>query len=132
MIGIDTNVLVRYVVMDDVKQHQAALKFLQSRSADDQAFVSSIVVAELLWVLRNRYKYSSGQILALLSAMLDTVELHFEDEEFLALLIKDETGLVADIPDYMISHSARKNGCEFTYTLDQRAARDVAGMELLS
>lgn len=60
MIGIDTNVLVRFLMADDARQSQRAIAFMATLSPTEQGFVSLIVVSELVWILR--YVFSSQEM----------------------------------------------------------------------
>ena len=59
MIGIDTNVLLRFLVHDDPKQGEKARQFMTERTAEDPAYVSAVVLAEVIWFLRQRLNYSA-------------------------------------------------------------------------
>jgi predicted nucleic-acid-binding protein len=128
----DTNVLVRYIVRDVPDEFDKAAAFLTSRSAADPAFVSVIVLVELIWVLARHYGYGREAIHALLRKLLATAELRFEDAEFLSTLINSADGVRGDIADHLIARSAARAGCTRTVTFDRRAARLVPGMELLA
>lgn len=132
MRAVDTNVLVRYVVHDVVEEFNKAAAFLTSRSVADPAYVSLIVLAELVWVLGRHYGYRREAIHALLRKLLATAELRFEDEEFLSTLINSVDSVKGDIADHLIARSGARAGCAQTVTFDKRAARWVPGMELLA
>jgi predicted nucleic acid-binding protein len=53
VIGVDTNVLVRFLTADDPDQHTRALGFFEQRSSADPAFLSAVTIAETIWVLRK-------------------------------------------------------------------------------
>lgn len=132
MKAVDTNVLLRYLVGDDEKQSSAAGVFMRGRTADDPAFVSLIVLAELVWALRAHYGYPHEKVHALLTALIKTAEVALEDEEFLSLLITGDDAIKGDIADHLIAHSASRAGCSTTVTFDRKAAKFVPGMELLA
>ena len=132
MNAMDTNVLVRYLVRDDLEQHTKAADFLMGRSADDPAYVSLIVVVELAWVLRRLYRYSRDQVHLVIVRLLETAELAFEEEEYLSTLLHREASMKGDIADHLIVFAASKAGCSRTVTFDRGAAKSVAGMELLA
>jgi len=130
--AVDTNVLIRYIVRDDDGQAAVAARFLQERTPDDPAYVSLIVLTELVWTLRSRYRYPNEQILLLLTSLLETAELAFEDEAFLSANFASDQMPQGDIADHLIARCARRAGCETVVTFDQKAAKSVPGMELLS
>lgn len=129
MIAVDTNVLLRFVLRDDEMQFQKASRFFNSRTADDPAFVSLIVLAELVWALRRRYGYSRNEARSLVATLLETAELSFEDETSISRIVADaERG---DLADHLIAYSAKRAGCNSTVTFDQKA-QHIPGMELLA
>jgi len=132
MIGIDTNVLVRFVVVDDNDQFEKAKHFLSLRTPADPAFIPLMVIAEFVWVLNRLYEYSLGEIRVAIATLLKAEELEFEQREFLGSLLADTQSSRLDIPDHIISHIARQNGCSSTMTFDRTAAKTIPGMELLT
>lgn len=130
MKALDTNVLLRFVMRDDENQFAKASGFLGSRTSDDPAFVSLVVLVEFAWTLRQRYGLSRTDIHALVTTLLETRELAFEDESDVSAIVADAAR--GDLADHLISYCARRAGCSATVTFDQDAAKVVAGMELLS
>jgi predicted nucleic-acid-binding protein len=130
MKAVDTNVLLRYVLRDDEGQFAKAAAFFRTRTAQDPAFVSLIVLAEFAWALRQRYRYSRADIHSLVETLLETAEMVFEDETALAAVVAEaEHG---DLADHLISYSARRAGCDSTVTFDTEATRRISSMELLA
>ena len=81
MLGIDTNVLVRFLVRDDPEQFERARRLIKREVGSGEAvLISLLVLLETEWVLRSRYGVAKAEIVAALSALLDAVELEFEDE----------------------------------------------------
>lgn len=130
MKALDTNVLLRFVMRDDENQFAKAKDFLGSRTPDDPAFVSLVVLVEFAWTLRQRYGLSRTDIHTLVTTLLETRELSFEDESEVAEIVADATR--GDLADHLISYCARRAGCPATVTFDRGAAKAVPGMELLS
>ncbi|MGH8226461.1 MAG: PIN domain-containing protein [Steroidobacteraceae bacterium] len=81
MIGLDTNVLVRFLVRDDELQFERARRLLR-RAAEqgESVLISLVVLLETEWVLRSRYGLARAEVLSAFSGLLDSVELVFEDE----------------------------------------------------
>lgn len=79
MLGIDTNVLVRFLVRDEERQFARAQRLLR-REAErgEPVFVSHLVLLETEWVLRSRYGLSKAQILGVFSGLLESIELQIE------------------------------------------------------
>ncbi len=132
MIGVDTNVLVRFVIDDDADEFRKATAFLTSRTQDDQAFVSIIVLVEFIWVLRSRYRYSQEQVAYVIGTLLSSPALVFEEQQFLSTLIRGGKVKSGDLADHLIAFSAERAGCSRTVTLDAPAAAAIPSMELLA
>ncbi len=130
MIGLDTNVLVRYLVNDDLVQSDTATALLDSLSPSEPGWISVIVLVEMVWVLTRVYKLSRDAMIVIVENLLASKDIQIEDREkvheALALHRSGRAGLI----DCLIAVSARAAGCTRTVTFDRNAARD-AGMELL-
>jgi predicted nucleic-acid-binding protein len=132
MIGIDTNVLVRFFVRDDQRQNELAERFMRRRTADDPVFVSAVVMAEFVWVLEQVYDYSPAQIRALLTLLLTSVNVAIEREDLLRTAIAHAGEANADVADCIIAALATDAGCQRVMTFDRTAAKRIPEMELLS
>ncbi len=132
MKGIDTNVLLRLIVRDDLRQAELALDFIRTRTTEEPAFISLIVVVELIWSLRRRYKYPKAAVRQAMAALLETREFVFEEEEYLSTLFLTPDAPKGDAADRLIAFCASRAGCTATVTFDQRAAETIRGMELLT
>jgi predicted nucleic-acid-binding protein len=130
MIGLDTNVLVRYLTLDDPAQTAAATRVMNSLSSDSLGFISLIVLAELVWVLGISYCYQKKEIEQVLENLLLSKELNIERKEIVLQAFRAFRTGRADFADHLIERCAHAAECEFTITFDQKAAR-VAGMRLL-
>lgn len=131
MIGVDTNVLVRFLVEDDPQQNAIAHNFFSKRSAEDPAYVSATVIAETVWVLRRRLKLPLATVSDLIQNLLAADRLVVEFTEELDALLSQETPQT-DIADYLIAWSAKRAGCLATVTFDRTSAEAIPGMELLA
>lgn len=124
MIGIDTNILVRFITQDDSKQAEIASKFLAKYSdRRSYLFVSNVVVCELIWVLTRAYKYPKRDILDVLEELFSSMEFAFEDINLLfnALVTFEESD--AEFPDTLISHIHTQNRCTKTYSFNKTASK---------
>lgn len=124
MLGIDTNVLVRFLVRDDEAQFEKARKLIKREvAAGRRVFVNQLVLMETEWVLRSRYDVPKNQIIAAISGLLDASDVQFEDEPAIeeALFIwKDST---ADFADCLIGAKNRRLGCRATASFDAKASK---------
>ena len=124
MLGIDTNVLVRYLVRDDLAQYERARRLIgREITAGESILVSSLVLLETEWVLRSRYELSKSDIVAAFSALLEASELTFEDEPSLEQALYSWKDSAADFADCLIDACHRRLGCRATATFDAKALR---------
>lgn len=124
MLGIDTNVLVRFLVRDDDAQFEKARKLIKREvAAGRRVFINQLVLMEAEWVLRSRYVVPKNQIIETISGLLKATDVQFEDEPAIeeALFIwKDST---ADFADCLIGAKNRRMGCRATATFDVKASK---------
>ena len=131
MIGLDTNVIVRYVTQDDARQSAVASRlFERVLSVERPGFVSLITLCEIAWILADCYDADKPRILAVIEALLGSRQLVVEDAELAwkALRAWDKSG--ADFSDALRGQVLASRGCEKVVTFDKAAAR-LAGFELL-
>ncbi|CAD7041400.1 PIN domain-containing protein [Pseudorhizobium endolithicum] len=132
MIGIDTNVLLRFLMKDDPKQHASAAEFFRARSSESPAYISLFVFAEACWVMSRSYGFKNQQIATVFLGLLDSREVVFEDPALMREVFS-AAGLTSfDVADYLVAEYAKRAGCLATVTFDIKAARTVPGMELLT
>jgi predicted nucleic-acid-binding protein len=131
MIGLDTNILVRYLAQDDRVQSRKATEILERRLTEDNpGFVSIVAMVETVWVLERAYGFSGAEIVAVVERMLQTDALVVESEfeVFMGMIaVKEGRGSFADA---VIAALGAKSGCSCTLTFDEKALR-VAGFELV-
>jgi len=121
MIGIDTNVLVRYLVQDDPEQSaQSTVLIEQQCSLSSPGFLSDIVLCELVWVLTGAYKYDKDLVIEVMEQILVTAELSVKNENLLRKAINDYKIGNADFSDYLIVNNNKQSGCVKTYTFDKK------------
>jgi predicted nucleic-acid-binding protein len=124
MLGIDTNVLVRFLLRDDEAQFQKANKLIQREvSGGLGVLVSQLVLLETEWVLRSRYDFSKIQLLEFIASLLDTRDIQLEDEQSVEESIYQWKDSNADFADCLIAARHRRLGCSATATFDARAAK---------
>lgn len=131
MPGLDTNVLVRWIVDDDPRQATRVQKlFEEVRETRPPLFVPSTVMLELEWVLRSRYKLDKSTILSAFNALLETQELEFQDEPALERALSSYRQSSADFADCMHAGQCGSAGRTPMITFDDTAAR-LPNVELL-
>ena len=132
MAALDTNVLVRYLVQDDAAQLAAATKLIRKCvRAGQSLFVPTSVTVELEWVLRSTYGFGKGDVVQVLSSLLSSAELVFQDEQALEVALLLFRKGSADFADCVHIALASEAGEEPLWTFDKRAAK-VAGARLLA
>ena len=130
MIGLDTNVLVRYIMQDDVKQSPKATKLIDSLAVEAPGFVSLVSVVELWWVLSSSYGLSREQVAEALELLLRSKEIVVDRSDQVLKALRVFKVSTADFADCLIERSAASDGCDRTVTFDVRAAK-TAGMTLI-
>lgn len=131
MIGLDTNVLVRYIAQDDAKQSPKAAALIESLSPDTPGYVTTVSVVELVWVMQSCYSMSRRSIAVALAQILRTKELVVQNAEVVWRAVRLFDSGNADFADCLIERSAADAGCTEVYTFD-RAAASSAGMKLVA
>lgn len=130
MIGLDTNVLVRYIMQDDARQSALAGRLIDSLSNEAPGFVSLVSVVELGWVLSSAYGLDRAQLVAALEGLLRAKEIVVDRVETVWKALRIYERGQADFADCLIERTASGAGCGRTMTFD-RAAVKGCGMTLI-
>lgn len=124
MIGLDTNVLVRYFAQDDPIQSAKALQLIERRLTEDEpGFISLVALVETVWVLQRRYRRDARDVVAIIERLLQAPVVVIENaaEVFLAMTeVQEGRGSFSDV---LIGALGAKAGCSMTLTFDRKAAR---------
>lgn len=124
MLGVDTNVLVRYLTRDDQPQYEKARRMIDREVAKGEpVLVSLLVLLETEWALRSRYEMAKADIVTAFSALLDTADLTFEDEPSVETAVYSWKDSAAEFADCLIEARNRRLGCRATATFDVRALK---------
>lgn len=124
MSGVDTNVLIRWLVGDDDVQTARVEMLFQTARADGNALLVPCTVAlEVEWVLRSRYRYAEPAVLQAFSALLETRELHFQHEDALERALHRHREGSADFADCLHAGLCSAAGETPLLTFDERASR---------
>lgn len=123
-LGLDTNVLVRYLVQDDDTQHAVASDVVHSRCTQDSpCHVSVVVLCELCWVLERCYDVDRKGIAQVIEELLDVAQLLVADRVAVREALANYRAGNADFPDHLIAWLNREAGAEKTVTFDKRAGK---------
>ena len=124
MIGIDTNVLVRYLTQDDAKQAALATKFIErSLSAENPGLVTLICLCEIVWVLAECYDADRKRIRAVIEGLLATKQIKVESADLVWKAVRAWDATAADFSDALIGEIVRASDGAKTVTFDRAAAR---------
>lgn len=121
MIGLDTNVIVRYLTQDDPDQAPVATRIFESLREDSPGYVATVVWAETYWVLTRSYGFRRNEVVDRLAALSLADEIRAEDPAGVAAALKSARQ-GADFADALIDTSAARAGCQEVFTFDKRAA----------
>ncbi|OSM06139.1 PIN domain-containing protein [Magnetofaba australis] len=133
MIGLDTNVLVRFLTWDEPTQAQQATQYIQQHcTPQTPGRITLIVICELVWVLRSAYEISHGDILDTIERIANAAYFDVERIDLLRAALVQARENTLDLPDCLIALSNQQAGCRHTITLDKHAAKHNPFFHLLS
>ncbi len=131
MIGLDTNILVRYIAQDDPKQSPKAVRFVESLTAEAPGYVSIVAVIELVWVLGSCYAQTKEEIGEILGTLLRTKEIVVANADTVWKAVRMfKEAKTTDFADCLIECFSGYAGCDYTATFDRNAAKHC-GMQLV-
>ena len=123
MIGLDTNVLVRYIAQDDPRQSALATKLINSLTQESPGFISLVSIIEMVWVMQSCYKATKLELVSILDTLIETRELIVENTEAVFMATRIFSGSKSDFADCLIERSANKAGCEYSVSFDVNAIK---------
>lgn len=130
MIGLDTNVLVRYFAQDDPAQSRKANALIESFTVEHPGYVTQVALIEVVWVLGRAYDTRREEISQVIETLLSTKELVVEASETVWKALRLYAGSSADFADCLIERACHDALCEYTATFDAKAAK-TAGLRLI-
>jgi predicted nucleic-acid-binding protein len=130
VIGLDTNVLVRYITQDDDKQAELANSLIESLDDASPGFVTLVTVVELSWVLESAYNFTRQQFAEMMQALMTVDTIKLDRAAVVASAVRVYAASRADFSDCLIERLSASAGCERTMTFDKAAAK-MAGMVLI-
>lgn len=130
MIGLDTNVIIRYLTQDDKKQAAKANKLIDNElSSNEPGFITLISLVEVVWVLESCYVQSKDEIIGVLHSLLTTKQLLVEGADMAYLAMKRYAAGKADFSDALIAVISENRGCRSVVTFDKKGKS--VGMNVL-
>ena len=132
MIGLDTNVLVRYLVQDDKAQAAIATRLIEKTlTSQTPGFISLVALVEVVWVLESCYHCTRQEIAAIIERLLRVKQMRVQNAEVVWRAWRVFFASKADFADCLIEGVGHAHDCAQTVTFDKNAAVS-AGMQLLS
>lgn len=128
MEAFDTNVVVRLCVRDDEEQYGRAEVVFRRATGAAGAWLSSVVLVEVAWVLRVAYKFDRTTTAATLRRLLATDGVYVEDDATVRFALAAFEAGTADFADYFILESARRDGALPLHTFDERLGKADGAM----
>lgn len=119
MKGADTNLILRFLVKDEVEQ---AGKVKQLLDEGEILFINTVVLSELYWVLIHVYEYSKNDFIVALDALLELRNIRFFNNNVVSAALADYIHSKNEFSDCLI-HQINKNDGLNTLTFDKKAAR---------
>jgi predicted nucleic-acid-binding protein len=131
LIGLDTNIVIRYLVQDDKKQSASVTRFIEkSLTADAPGYINHISLCEIAWVLQRCYGVTKQQLREIIESLLTTKQISVENVEVAWKALRAFNANNADFCDALIAQVNIHSGCEHTVTFDKKAA-NLPGFDLL-
>lgn len=130
MIGLDTNVLVRYIMQDDARQSALATKLIEGLGEDAPGFITIVSVIELTWVLESAFELNRSQIVEVFQRIMSVDVFKLDRVGVVASALRTYADGKADFADCLIERLSAQAGCDRTMTFDRNAAK-TGGMVLI-
>jgi predicted nucleic-acid-binding protein len=131
VIGLDTNVLLRFITQDDQQQSPLADATMASLTTIEPGWVAVATVLEFVWAMSKSMRLPKPMVCNALDRMLTLDTIVMEQQSIVSAAVQQYRSTRADFADCLIAASARAAGCSKTVTFDRIAARDT-GMELIA
>lgn len=130
MIGLDTNVMIRYIVQDDpIQSAQASQMIEKTISQGEVLWISQITLCEIVWVLERCYDITKTNLTQVIKQLLQTKQIRIEHDDVVWLALGDfEDHLATDFSDCLIGRQNASRECSFTYTFDKNAAKKLPSL----
>lgn len=121
MIGLDTNVLLRFLVKDDESQGERSARAIRQAAVRGESIaVDRVVLCEMVWMLASSYRYARSEIARILADILDADGFEIADRDIVRAAIDDYRKHKADFADCLIGRANEARGCRETVTFDRR------------
>lgn len=130
MIALDANVWVRYLVEDDPDQTERATRVIETTlDRDETIFVPLLTLAEIVWVLSARYRFSRSEIVETLERLYLARGVVWEDRRIVRDALDRYAEDSADLADHLMLEQALAAGCDRFVSFDGTLGDDEAVVE---
>jgi predicted nucleic-acid-binding protein len=124
--SIDTNIIIRFLVNDNVRQGRLVRDlFLNAEKQGGSFYISTPVLLETLWVLKSVYEYSREEIIRAVESLSLMPVIEFENDDVVMEFIKSGRETNNELDDLLIGIYSKISGCETTLTLDIQASKSA-------
>ena len=131
MIGLDSNIVIRYLVQDDEAQTRKVNRFFEKELTPERpGYINHITLCEIAWVLKRCYGVPKPELVTILDGLLTTKQLLIENIEIAWKALRAFDAGNGDFSDALIAYSNQIHGCEYSLTFDKKAAK-LEPMKLL-
>ncbi len=129
MIGLDTNIVVRYLTQDDPVQSRRATQIIEQHlDADEPGFISVVTIAEIVWVLDRIYDLAGQEIATVVERLLQADTLLVQNEQQVFTAVESLKARKGSFADALIGALGQWAGCSATLTFDRKASK-LSGFE---
>ena len=127
MIGLDTNVVIRYLVQDDPEQSKKTNQLIEKAIKDGEIlWICQLTLCEIFWVLESCYDLTKEELISTLSALLQTRQIRIEQEDIAWAALRDyEKSSKVGFSDCLIGRQNAYHECICTYTFDKEATKHL-------
>ncbi len=124
MKGLDTNVVIRYLVQDDPIQSALATHLIEQEFSETQrGFICHIVLCEVVWVLKTCYKRPKENLVEIIQTLMEIKQLSLQEPQVVWEALQIYKNSTADFSDVLLMMVNQLNGCEYTVSFDAKAAK---------
>ncbi len=132
IVGLDTNVVIRYIVQDHPEQSKRANRCIESWIKQGKALrICQIALSEIYWVLERCYKLSKPELISVLSALLQTKQIQIEQDNVVWQALRDFENSSVGFSDCLIGRQNASCECSATFTFDKEATKQLTTFTLV-
>jgi predicted nucleic-acid-binding protein len=127
VIGVDTNILLRWLVDDPAivtgndRQRTLAVDLIEN--SGERFFINQIVLAETIWLMKRKLKRENVVIAGLVERLLQMVDVVVQDSTSVEAAVQAFRSGPGDFADHLIGAVNAAEGCRTTWTFDHAASR---------